>query len=474
MGWFGRDPLDDVLMRWPDGSPMTIRHILRSIQCKGITGSGKSSGAGRAILNAVLAHPRSSVAIIAQKPEERDEVCEHFARHGKRDKLIIIEEGGESKCNFFADELASGADSRSMTEFITCLGQGLDAGQGGGGRENARFWEKLEERILFNSVEALRQGTGTVTAPSMLDFLTTAPYSPDTLKPPQRAEWEKGLHFEVMEKAVARSKTRIEAADYEVIKAFWSKEFPLMDDKPRSSGLAGVMNTLHNACTGLAYDMTSTESTVSPRMIDDGYSFLINMPFSIYGPTGRYVSAGWKYKLQKHILRRKWKPSEIFFMMMCDEYQESVTDFDPRFLAQSRSHGGCMFTLTQTVHSEYSQVGNQHKVDALTSNFGTHIYHLCDPKTAKAASDQIGQRLETIIDVSPESVIDPLDTLLGRSKPSISCRSQYAPILQPRVLQAQLRTGGPGNRFIVDGIAVRPGEPFASGENWIWCEFKQR
>src|SRR5689334_3659814 len=114
-----RDSLDDQLFKWPDKTLFTVRDMLRSVEVKGITGSGKTSGSGNTILNAIVKHPRSTVLIIAQKPEDRDNAVEIFARHGKKDKLIIIEEGGAHRCNFFDDELKSGADTRGMTEFIT-------------------------------------------------------------------------------------------------------------------------------------------------------------------------------------------------------------------------------------------------------------------------------------------------------------------------------------------------------------------
>lgn len=485
-----RNPLDDVLFVWPDGTPFRVRDLLRSVEIKGITGSGKSSGSGNTLLNAIVAHPRSTLVIIGQKPEDKDNALDLFARHGKLDRLIVIEEGGEHKCDFFDDELKSGrADARALTEFMGVLSEGQGAAQAGG-RENDRFWRSLEDRIEYNAIEAVRQGTGNVTAPDLMEFIATAAYGPAQLSNERLVDrhgnegespfetWAKGFHYRTMMAAEKRAKTPVESHDYQVFRNFWGREFVNMDDRTRSNGLAGVTGTLHTAVTGLCRQMTSTGSNVSPRMVDDGYSFFINFPISTYGPTGRYINAGWKYKIQKHILRRTWDTAGYFNVLFCDEFQESMTSLDANYLLQARSHGGCLVALTQTIHSEYSQLGGQagqHKADMLIGNYGLHIYHLSDPKTAQYASDLLGQRREIFVGVTPGT---PRATfggeIFGNNPASFSISQQYQPVLQPRVLMSGLRTGGPANGYVVDGVVIRTGEPFRDGNNYQFVEFYQK
>jgi hypothetical protein len=205
---------------------------------------------------------------------------------------------------------------------------------------------------------------------------------------------------------------------------------------------------------------------------------LVNFPFSEYGPTGRHIAGGWKYLAQKHILRRHWKPGEFFNALFLDEFQESVTEMDARYLAQCRSHGGAMFALTQTIHSEYGSIdghAGHHKADQLLANFGCHIYHLVDAKTAQFASELLGQRRELFINTSIQLGKEEMfDILLGRMQATVSANETYQPVLQPRVFMSDLRTGGPHNGYCVDGIVIRPGEPFRNNENWLWVSFRQR
>lgn len=60
---------------------------------------------------------------------------------------------------------------------------------------------------------------------------------------------------------------------------------------------------------------------------------------------------------------------------------------------------------------------------------------------------------------------------MGGSQCSLS--ESYQPVLQPAVFMSGLRTGGPPS-FCVDGIVIKSGEPFLTGENWQLVTFSQR
>ena len=198
-----------------------------------------------------------------------------------------------------------------------------------------------------------------------------------------------------MKAAEAVRKTPAQEHDWKVISPFWVREWQLADEHTRGNGLAGLMNLLQVACTGLAMELTSTHSNVSPRDVDDGWSIIVDFPYSVWGPTGRFIGGGWKYKLQKHILRRKWD-CRYFNILLLDEFQESKSDFDAPYLSRCRSYGGSMLCATQTVHAEYG-LENHHKADMLMANFYTHVYCQTDPATEEAALKKLGQRREVFV-----------------------------------------------------------------------------
>jgi hypothetical protein len=99
---------------------------------------------------------------------------------------------------------------------------------------------------------------------------------------------------------------------------------------------------------------------------------------------------------------------------------------------------------------------------------------LGDFESAEWASEKVGKRLETMIGGSMPPAEGIFEELFGRSRFTGSFTSHYEPILQPSVFMNGLRTGGERNRFICDGIVIKSGEPFRSGENFLPVAFSQR
>lgn len=468
------DPLDDVLFRWPSASDYSVRDTLASTSIKGITNSGKSSGPMSHLLRCIIRHPRSSILYIAQKPTDKEELRELFAEAGRGDDLIVMEEGANARCDFMEEMARAGFDDRAVTDYFVNQGEALAAGMGNTG-DNAKFFRLLEDRMIEMIVGALRMGApGGFSAAGMRDFLATAAYSNDDLADPK---WADRFHNVVMQAASkAAMKNPIDAATFANIKSFFTSEFVHLDEKPRSGAIAGIQNTGHVFASGLVNWLCSRGSTIGPAMRRRGKSVLVNFPFATYGPTGRFIAGGMKFLWQKHILRTPFRPGDYWSVIVCDEFQESVTDFDFRFISQCRSYGGCLLTATQTTSSELAALGaaSQHKVAALTANFGHHIFCTCDPATAKVASEMSGLHRESFISLSPDRQVNPYDMLLGATPFQPNYSEQWQPRLQPHHFQFGLRNGGPKNSHCVDGVVIRPGMPFKNGLNHQFVTWKQR
>jgi hypothetical protein len=288
------DWLDDVLFTWQDGSPFTARHTMQSIHAYGITGSGKSSGSGRFITAAIAKHPRSTFVFLCQKPEDQEDY-ERILREYNKPYLVFSE--GMNSCNLIDTAMKAGADARQLVEMLMVLGQSLDGGQE---RTSDPFWKKSEERLLYNAISALMIGRGSVTASDLLRFIESAPNKAGDLKDD---EWLKGFCPEVIHAAFEKRKPPREQAEYKLMEVYWTREYPNMDDRPRSSVMAGVMNILHVFNTGLVQEKCAAETTFTPQAIEDGVSIIVNFPSSQYGPTGQFISGGIKFLIQKHI----WK-----------------------------------------------------------------------------------------------------------------------------------------------------------------------
>lgn len=453
--------LDRVLFTWPSGDAFTVRDLVQSVVIIGQIGSGKTSGSGKHIAHAMNG---CGALILASKPEDRDDWIAIARKLGK--KLVIFAEDTNYRVNMIGYELSSGGDARTLSKFISVVGETIEGKEGGEGRD--AFWEKSKDRVIYNAVEGVRQGLGQITAAHLLEFVSTAATSPAQLKDDG---WRSQFHAQVLYKASKASKTQIEQYDYELLKTFWMKEYPTMADKTRTSILAVVMNTLHVLNTGIVRDKISTSTNVSPADLRAGTWVLIDYPVSKYDASGKAIMAGWKFLVQRDLLRRKVSPGDCPVVIWSDEAQNLINSYDAKFMAECRSHLGCQVFLTQSLHSFYGAMDkHHHQAEALLTNFSTKIFHtIGDAKTAEWASGLLGQRLETMTGGGQGEPMGPIDVIFGQSPYRGSFNETYQPVLQPRQFMTGLRSSG----GVVDGIVVRSGKPFATGENYLRVAFKQ-
>jgi hypothetical protein len=189
-----------------------------------------------------------------------------------------------------------------------------------------------------------------------------------------------------------------------------------------------------------------------------------------------FILGGFKYLTQLHILRRKASADSPVIVIWADEAQKVVNSYDSAFLAECRSHRGCMVCLTQSLHSFYSAIKGregEHETDALLTNFGTKIFHTVgDDKTAGFAASLIGKSLQRFVTVSVAPEESLWETMMGHSKVTPSFSERIESILQNNVFMTGLRTGGPPD-FVADAIVIRS-ESFSDGNNWKRVAFSQR
>lgn len=471
-----RDALASVLLWWGEKDAFTVRELLNGgVAIFGRSGSGKTSSSGKALGKAIVGYGNSGGLILAAKPEDKDMWRAVFKAAGRADDLLVFSPDSPLRFNFIEWEmLTGGGHTRNIVKCITTIGETL-RGSDTKGTENADFWEQEQARLIYNAVEVLKQGTGKISAPLLQRFISEAAMSPAQLAD---EKWRAGFHSQTMKAAFDRKKTPTEQHDFDLAKDYWLSEFPNMSDRTRSSILTGVMGILHVFNAGVVRELVSTTTTVSPADLFRGKWVLVDMSPAEWGDIGNFVAAGWKYLVQKTVLRRHATETSNPVCIWCDEAQQFVNSFDSAYLAQCRSHKGCMVFLTQSLHSYYSALKGEtgrHQADALLTNFSTKVFHaLGDAQTAEWASGLLGKNLQTFTGGSmapPESL---MDELMGKGKYTGNFNQHYEHILQPNVFMNNLRTGGAENGLLCDCIVVRSGLPFSTGENWVWSTFSQK
>ena len=462
--------LDAALLRWSPSDVFTKRDLLRSVCVQGASGSGKTNFIGYRIAQALASDRDIGGLILASKPVEDLQFWQAiFKRAGRPNDLLVFGPGHGLRFGVLDDERRSGADSRELASFLMTLGEALHRGEAGA-QQSEQFFQQQSARMLQMAIEPVRLATGKLSPVEVQRFITGAAVTPDQLATPQ---WQAGFHNRILKAAYEAPKTPLEEADFEhQVLPYWLGEMPSLNDRTRSSITTQVQGILHVLCSGVVRDLMATTTNVSPEVMDRGAWVLVDMPISRYGASGAMVNGLWHLATQRHILRRYAADQRKVTVIWIDEFQNHLNSFDPQFLAECRSHGGCMVVLTQSLHSYYAALrGGQaaeHEANALLTNFAHRIFcSLGDAKSAEWASGLLGQRLETMIGGSMAPEESMWDTLMGRTKFSGSFSQTYQPVLQPNVFMHGLRTGSEG---VADAIVIRP-EPFSNGQNFLHVAF---
>ena len=470
------DGLDRVLFHWDEENVFTERDLLAGgVGIYGMTGSGKTSSSGRVLAEALVNRAGSGGLIVAAKPgEDRAMWQKIFRDAGRADDLLIFSPEHHLRFNFLDFEMSQGGETRNLTKCITVIGETLRSADTDK-REAADFWQRETERMIFNAVEVVKRAAGRVTAPDLHRFLVGAATHPSQFT---SDEWLAGFHNQCLKAAWGKPKSPVERHDFDLAKEYFLGELPNMADKTRSSIMVGALGLLHVFNVGTVRELVSTTTNVRPDDLFRGRWLLIDMPVSRYGDVGAFVIGGWKYLTQRAILARVASADTPPVVVWCDEAQTAVTSFDAHFLAQCRSHHGCMVMLSQSLPGYYAALGGQNGkqyVDALQASLTTKVFHaLGDLETANWASGLVGRSLTTFTGGSSSPSDGAYQTLLGGSRFSSNFSEAYENTLQANDFMHGLRTGGPRNGFVCDCFVIRSGQPFASGNNWLATSFSQK
>lgn len=466
-------PLDSPLLQWNPRDAFRVRDLLNGgCLILGRAGSGKTSSSGRTLMQAIVSNPKSGGLILAAKPEDARDIQKVFAKAGRLKDLIVFDSTSGRRCNFFSCLRTP----RDVVTFLTTMSEVMKRGTSGSGGDNNKFYDQQEERGFYNAVAALQSAREPITAPNIHKFIMTAAKEPAEMQTP---EWQAKYHSKVLERGYSAKKSPIEEADFELCLDFWLREWcGLMDKKTLGNILAGMQGTLFTMNTGIVREMVSSATNCSPQDVLAGRWILVNFPPSTWGAAGLLISTGWKQLMELAILEREAGDAAPFVTIWCDEAHAVVTNYDSSFIAQCRSHKGCLAYLTQSISSFYAAMkgdAGRHQADALCANFSHVIVHASDPVTAKWCSSKLGRQKQILFSggSSPRHDSTPWDEFWGHNQFHGNFSEHYEQVLQDQEFMVG-RTGGPANGYLADAIVLRSGEPFVNGKNFQRVAFSQR
>jgi hypothetical protein len=446
----------------------------------GGTGSGKTSGSGRALARSFLAAGFGGLVLCA-KPDEPALWRGYAEETGRGSDLVMFGAGESWSFNFMDYESTRSGAGAGLTENLVTLFMEVSSIGSGDARSRGGdpFWERAMRSLIRNCVDVLVMAGAPVSLHTMFDVVRGAPADPVSAASP---DWKlRSACWRRLEAAAERSLGTPWAVDYREVAGYWLGHFPTLGDKTRGSIVAMFSTLAEGLMRGKMRELFCEATTLSPEDAIGGKVVVVNVPVKEWSEVGRMAAVLWKYCLQKAVERRtdngdgKGRPLFIW----ADECQHFTSRYDALFQATARSSRAASVYLTQNYPSLSAALGGGSEgramTDSLLGNMGTKIFHAnSDRETNQLASDLVGKRLQSLRSFGSGSSL----SLGGQASFGASTnrgRSESMDLeIQPMEL-SMLRKGGPENAHASDALVFQNGRLWTrTGRTWQKVAFRQR
>lgn len=476
-------PLSRVLLRWSKSDSWTIGHACQGTIVLGATGSGKTTGSGRALAMAFLRSGFGGL-VLCVKPDERKQWENYCRETGREDDLVVVDGTCKHRFSFLDEEVqrqgAGAGLCENVVQLFSTVLETAERNGGHGGRDDEAYWKRALRQLCRNLVDLLILAKGRVTVPDLYRLVVSAPTSASQL---QSEEWKsKSFCYQCLDEADRKSKSPRQQRDFELVADYFALEFVSLSDKTRSvivstfTSLADVLNR------GLLRDILCTDTNVRPADALGGKVLLIDLPVKEFAEVGTFAQTIFKYCFQKAAERRDVSANPRPVFLFADEFQHFVTSYDMHFQTTARSSRVATVYLTQNISNLIAGFGGESAralTDSLLGNLVGKVWHAnADPVTNEWAASVIGRTRQLFMNVNTShQPCDAVSRLMGQHEQghvSSGMSEQMEFEVQPRRFTT-LRTGGEANDWQVDALLFMGGSRFdASGRSWLPVSFRQR
>jgi hypothetical protein len=446
-----------------------IRDACEGTQIFGATGSGKTTGSGRALALAFLENGFGGLVLCA-KADEPELWRKYADQTGRSSDMVMFSREHFNFLHYEANRPGAGA---GQTEnLVTLFMQVAEiANQKHGFAASDDYWERAVKQLLRNAVDLVTIARGAVTLLEIFDVIRTAPQDAEEAK---SNAWQKeSICFTYIQKAEARANSNAELEpEYRLTANYWLQEFPRMDTRPRSS-IVSLFTTLADCfLRGTLRKLFSSETTIVPEHTTLGRIIIVDLPVKEWSELGQYAGVLMKFMTQKALERRADTDARPVFIW-ADEAHYFTTAYDQIFQTTARAARACTVYLTQNYSNYLSALGGEHarpRVDSLLGNLQTKIFHQNgDAVTNRWAADAIGRRLQYRYGSSASRSYG----MQGYTVSTADSEQQVLEYdLEPRAFTTLLK-GGPQSQGVVEGIVFQSGRIWGNGRTWLRGLFPQ-
>ncbi|HEY4990143.1 MAG TPA: TraM recognition domain-containing protein, partial [Opitutaceae bacterium] len=465
---------------WPDhqalvgmgGDAWRIKDAFEGTMIFGGTGSGKTSGSGRALARSFLGAGFGGLVLCA-KPDEPSLWRSYAAEAGREPDLVMFGADPKWSFNFMEYESIRSGSGAGLTENLVTLFMEVSSIGSGDGRSRGGdpFWERAMRSLIRNSVEVLVMAGQPVTLHALFDVVRSAPPDAASLG---SVPWKSGSAcWRLLDIARERALGTSWEIDCREVAGYWLTHFPTLGEKTRGS-IVAMFSTLAEALMrGKMRELFCEGTSLSPEDVIAGRVIVVDLPVKEWSEVGRMAAVLWKYCLQKAVERRadntdgRGRPLFIW----ADECQHFTSRYDPMFQATARSSRAASVYLTQNYPSLASSVGGGAEgralTDTLLGNMGTKIFHAnSDRETNQLAADLVGKRLQSLRSSGSGSSQSLGSHATFGSSASRGRTENMDFEIQPMEFSS-LRKGGPENAHTSDALVFQNGRLWAgTGRTW--------
>ena len=462
--------LDEPLLHLSGTDDWRIRDACEGLQVFGGTGSGKTSGSGKAVATAFLRQGFGGL-ILTAKADEPDLWRRYCEETGRLDDLIVIGADCGERFNFLDYEATRRGGGAGLTQNVTQLFMSvlevLERRQGG--NTGDPFWDRAMKQLFRNATDLVLLSGAGLSLASIYDIIISAPQN---LEEVHDEQWQRhSFCFRCIEQGHEREKDVDQENDFAQTVKFWLKEFAGLSSRTRSNVVATFSSMADLLLRGVPRRLFCTDTTVTPDMCFEGRIILLDLPVKEFADVGQMAQTLFKYSWQRAVERRVVGTDTLPCFLWADESQLFATSFDAVFQTTARSSRICTVYLTQNLGIYRSTLG-QPLTDSLMGNLMTKIFHAnSEPATNQWASEVIARSWQFRGNVST--------SLKGGGAPGepLSRSAGASDTLEYDILPQEfttLRKGGSDNDCCVDGILFQGGRKFKSGgRNYLKITFEQ-
>lgn len=399
----------------------SIRDSVEGLQVFGSTGSGKTSGSGRAVALGLLKAGFGGLVLTAKPSDGWDwyrgaghpDGPGYLALAGRPDRPIVV--GPLHRTREYRDagvEVPEGGHRFNVIqhEYQRLLGLGVNptfnltvmlaAGLGAIGERGSHepYWDEALKQMLANAIQLCAMADGSVSLPVLY---RTVLDGPRTAARARSRSWQRSSEcwrrLELAERAMLDKRLDpLTQDDFEHTSRYWLKDFASLSDRTRSivvSLFTSKVDGLLRSPLRAMFCSPGQPTGCEPSKTHAGRVVIVDLPVKAFGEVGRFAQVLFKTAWQLHTEDRPIAVHQgsgeirggapVF--LWADESQYFVTERDMLFQQTARSKVAATVYLTQNISNYYAAVAGRSghaPVDSLLGNLQTKVFHANgDPAT---------------------------------------------------------------------------------------------